>query len=574
MISLTLIFCYACFLFFGAGLLVYILFIKIGILPKGFSGLGPDYFLLLGLVSITTILAVYSIFLPIDLYLNLALFSIIYTLIIFHRETVTDIFASYYSAVKEHKNMFLTAFLAFTPLIIATFIFSLSEIQSFDTGLYHAQFIQWMEKHKTVPGLAWIHTRFAFNSHFHLLSALFSFSSLDLKNSSLTPLVFYPLNSFFFLMFAFRSIVKIAQGLRSRSLFIAVQYAALLFCSFALFGSKLQSPIPDSIVCILTLYVFLYFLEKFEYSRSWTPHQLIILLLVLILPTFKLSAGLIVLMILPLMWTKSLKQLVTIGVLAAIITIPYFVRNTIISGYPLYAIPSLDLVDVNWKIPAENALMENDIIKAWARIPYRNYQEVLALPLKEWLPQWWEIYAYDLIKHILEVSLISPLILLLVFLFRRKERFNKIAIIFGVLIVNLVFWFLSAPDPRFAWGFLLIMYALTLASLAKLLTFHRSEYLIGVGIFFFMYKSLWYTSNDWHQLLSKDSLAEIRYYPKQIPRASVKLFDAGTFPLWTPTRDDGRCYNAAVPCSPAPLSKVRMRGKDLDAGFFYDTKMP
>lgn len=44
----------------------------------------------------------------------------------------------------------------------------------YDTGLYHAQAIRWIEEYGVVPGLANLHSRFGYNSASFALSAFFS----------------------------------------------------------------------------------------------------------------------------------------------------------------------------------------------------------------------------------------------------------------------------------------------------------------------------------------------------------------------------------------------------------------
>ena len=48
----------------------------------------------------------------------------------------------------------------------------------YDTGLYHAQSIRWIEEYGVVPGLGNLHSRLAYNSASFCLSALYSFAFL------------------------------------------------------------------------------------------------------------------------------------------------------------------------------------------------------------------------------------------------------------------------------------------------------------------------------------------------------------------------------------------------------------
>lgn len=55
-----------------------------------------------------------------------------------------------------------------------TLIWTTQEPGQYDTGLYHAQAIRWIEDYGVVPGLGNLHMRLAYNSAFMSLQALFS----------------------------------------------------------------------------------------------------------------------------------------------------------------------------------------------------------------------------------------------------------------------------------------------------------------------------------------------------------------------------------------------------------------
>ena len=59
--------------------------------------------------------------------------------------------------------------------IIALAFWTAQEPADSDTALYHAQAIRWIEEYGVVPGLGNLHCRFAYNSSFLCLQALFSF---------------------------------------------------------------------------------------------------------------------------------------------------------------------------------------------------------------------------------------------------------------------------------------------------------------------------------------------------------------------------------------------------------------
>ena len=63
--------------------------------------------------------------------------------------------------------------------IIGTLLWTNVVPQHYDTYLYHAQAIHWIEEYAVVPGLGNLHFRLAYNSAFMTLQALFSFAWLN-----------------------------------------------------------------------------------------------------------------------------------------------------------------------------------------------------------------------------------------------------------------------------------------------------------------------------------------------------------------------------------------------------------
>ena len=91
----------------------------------------------------------------------------------------------YYCIKKIHKKIIKAIIggkynywkiFVFLILVLAIAVWTSMSTESYDTLLYHAQAIQWIEKYGTVCGLGNLHNRLAYNSAFMCLQALFSFS--------------------------------------------------------------------------------------------------------------------------------------------------------------------------------------------------------------------------------------------------------------------------------------------------------------------------------------------------------------------------------------------------------------
>ena len=101
----------------------------------------------------------------------------------------------------------------------------------YDTGLYHAQAIHWIESCGVVKGLGNLHLRLAYNSAAFPLSALYSFSFL--KGQS-----FHTVSGFFCLVLAFQCLELRDIARRHAILITDVARLVALFYLYSIYGWK------------------------------------------------------------------------------------------------------------------------------------------------------------------------------------------------------------------------------------------------------------------------------------------------------------------------------------------------
>ncbi|MBQ7430835.1 MAG: hypothetical protein IJV29_14430, partial [Butyrivibrio sp.] len=72
--------------------------------------------------------------------------------------------------------------------------------------------------------------------------------------------------------------------------------------------------------------------------------------------------------------------------MSLLISIPFFVRNVILSGWLIYPFTSIDLFNVPWKVPKGQAAYDAKEIMVYGR----GYTDVLQydMPFTQWFPNW------------------------------------------------------------------------------------------------------------------------------------------------------------------------------------------
>lgn len=263
----------------------------------------------------------------------------------------------------------------------------------YDSDLYHAQAIHWIESFGVVPGLGNLHSRLAYNSSSFALSALYSFSFVNGQS-------YHVCAGFMMLILAKvcgealrpihirkDSYVRISDFVRMA----AVVYVFGVFC-------EMVSPESDYFMSAAVLYIFIRWVEQAESGRDDPYVYADLSLLAVWAVTVKLSAAVfIVLAVYPvvlLIRQKRVTSVISYVCTAAIIALPYFIRNILISGWLLYPSTIIDICSADWKIPKGAADYDAREIMSWGR----GYTDMAGADagLREWMSHWFSgLSGYD-----------------------------------------------------------------------------------------------------------------------------------------------------------------------------------
>ena len=342
---------------------------------------------------------------------------------------------------------------------VLTLLWTTQSPGQYDTGLYHAQAIRWVEDYGVAPGLGNLHMRLAYNSSFMSLQALFSLGWL--VGQSL-----HSLNGFFCLaalVYAF-STVRLwgERSLRVSDLLKCVTVVYVVQKSYDIASSG-----TDIEAMLLILYIFMKWSEYREAGRKDGVLYGWLCLVSVYAVTVKLSAASAVLLALyPLyLFIREKKGRAVLAHVAAglVILAPWLIRNVIISGYLVYPCAGLDLFDPDWKMDPAVLAEDSLDIKMFAR-GIRSAAEY-DTSLTGWIPQWFLSQGVgNRIVLIAGIICIPVILYLLVKSLRKKEY--ALTVFFAAGIVNLVFWFLSAPHMRYGGPYIYMLVVMGLGSLA------------------------------------------------------------------------------------------------------------
>ena len=514
---------------------------------------------LVGFLVVSILSSYLSIVIPLNTSVLLIVSGIAFETAIFYWEKVKE----YLSKIKTLSRFDLLFLSGVTFVIVA---YSSSEIIVFDTGLYHAQAVRWLREYPVVPGAGNLHDRLAFNSLFFPISAIFTFDIPSIYGSF--SFLSYPLNAVSFLVFFFWLYFLIKKDLLTKNwknLFLHLPIA--LLCLRFLCRSY-NSLSPDLICTLLVIYVFHFLIshkQKIESRETTIFQKTLIVITVFVCISFKLSSLFLAPTVLFFLERKSfLKPFGGISLIAIGVITPFLIRNYYLSGYLLFPFPSIDIFSVDWKIPLEQVKEAAWAISSWARIPKMPHTEVLKMPLFEWLPIWFPA------QHILIQTLLCGILLLLplmsVFFYVKKQ--NKLLLINIILLLNFIFWFISAPDPRFILGFLVFGFAFLLSRFTEVLTNKRLSNIFLTGC------SIWVlaaTSNIAYKHYQRASITFRNpfnlVFPNSMPTAKVAT-NKTNFIYFTPLKR-GQCFNAPLPCTPSNKGKemLILRKNTLKDGF-------
>lgn len=408
-----------------------------------------------GLITITVYAQVFSLFYKVGAVANLILVGMCIPVVATQHQQITGLLCNAWKKNSSARKLVLVI-----SIILWCFCTSRGYMH-YDSDLYHAQSIRWIEEYGIVKGLGNIHVRFAYNSSFFVLSALYSMKFICGRS-------LHTVNGFMALLL-WVQVLALFQKKKDRKTLVTDFARVGAFYYLTVIYSDIVAPASDYAVMCVVFFIVIKWLELLENGENKaTPYALLCMAGAYAM-TLKLTAGLILILVIKplsiLLRKKKLRDIGTYLLLGCEVIVPWLARTVFISGYLLYPFPALDLFRVDWKIPAASAALDAAEIRTWGRGIYNA--ALTDLPVWEWFPAWFQ----DTLPTVGKLLILSDIICIPIFIillfknfcFRqsRDQMRSDQLLTLGTILASYIFWQFSAPLLRYGYAYILLTVMIT-----------------------------------------------------------------------------------------------------------------
>ncbi len=359
-----------------------------------------------------------------------------------------------------------------------------------DTEAYHLPWITWLHESRTPVGIVHMGNALGFNSLWFVTAAWFWVPGLSLASVFSINAVIMTL--FFIAMY--QAVVTAWRWNEPRlSSWYALAVLGFLFTGGISFIKIIGSPNTDIPAALLTIYCFYLALrlsdEEFmsaRYMREWG------LLVALSLFAVFIKLSQLPILILPLVYGVRIYRVASHlwfdrGVLAIItvsgvLSVFWLIRGLFTSGCLFYPLPQSCLTWVPWVATLDLAIPQQNAIRA-----YGLYGQSGINPGFDdwtWFSSWWQRFTeHHFVRGMMFMLMLGLLVVVLSWARHYWLTSRRVVVdddlrhsnrkqvpvnlqpagwLAGLSLVAIVYWFLSAPDIRFGYGYLTAFVALML----------------------------------------------------------------------------------------------------------------
>lgn len=515
----------------------------------------PDSLLMAGLVVATVYAQFFSLITKVGMAANIVLLAVCVLTAIVCRRRMAEYIQGAWKETSVAKKILVVV------LVLLWAYFTSRGYMHYDSDLYHGQSIRWLEEYGVVPGLGNLHERFAYNSSFFAVSALYSLKFV-LGHSM------HAMSGYFALLLSITAL-DITKSWKRKKFLLAdfARVGAIYYLTTI--TEEVVAPASDySIMCVLFFIVIKWLDALAKEKQDIAPYALLCVVGVYAL-TLKLTAGLILLLLIKpaylLIKEKRVKEIFTYLGMGLLVAIPWFARTVVISGWLLYPFPALDLFSFDWEMNAELIAVDAAQISAWGRAIYDISR--LDTPFWVWIPNWFQTTLSGMEKLLIlgNVAAIGLYLVGVVWMFAKK-RWQQLdmALVLGTMICSYVFWQLSAPLMRYGYAHVLLLNFLTVGWIINKLGWKPLEMTVYFALLLYGGYKL-FTVGEY---ISGNYLQKYYVWQQAYGVYDVEGVEIDGVILYQGMYGDrtGYEYFPSVPT----LEHVRLRGDGLEDGFYKE----
>jgi hypothetical protein len=227
-----------------------------------------------------------------------------------------------------------------------------------------------------------------------------------------------------------------------------------------------------------------------------------------------------------------------VALAASLVLSLWMLRGITLSGCAIYPVSQTCISALPWAESEQQVSSESLWIRSWARQPHEAPAQVLKD--RAWLPRWFSGAQHD---HSIRLLVIFAPLGLIAALLRRNfhgKPARSLLVVTSGLIGCLIFWFVTAPDPRFGEGFMLAA-ALLGGSIAFAACFDQPRFavylpaLVVASMALVSIRGFWRVKSDYFYAVS-----EAPTYQLKGP-TGIRIF--------VPKATD-QCWDHQLPCTP------------------------
>lgn len=407
-----------------------------------------DSILVAGIISATVYAQFFSLFYKVSLLANIVLAAICVLILFFRYKEISMTVKSW---IKESS---LAKRIVIIILVILWSYFTSRGYIHYDSDLYHGQSIRWLEEYGIVPGLGNLHERFAYNSSFFALSALYSLKFM-------LGYSMHAMSGFVALVLSV-TCLPIMQSWKQKKFSVAdfARIGAIYYLTTI--TNEVVSPASDYAVMCVIFFIVIKWLDALESkTKEIAPYALLCVVGVYAL-TLKLTAGLILILLIKpayqLIKERRVKEIFIYLGMGLLVAAWWMTRTVIISGWLLYPFTALDLFNVDWKMDAHMINLDAMQIKVWGRALYNV--TLIDVPVSGWFPNWFSSTLSAMEKLFILgdfAAIIGAVVLSAWTFFKRKWEQLDLMLVSVAMIGCYVFWQTSAPLMRYGYAYVLLL---------------------------------------------------------------------------------------------------------------------